>query len=50
MDNFRKVSNCNKSKGLDFFLIITLYNRDIKWKLALKNITCEIEFRYSIQD
>ena len=31
MGNFREVSNCDKSTGLE-----TWQKRDIKWKLALK--------------
>ena len=30
--------------------MITLSKKDIKYKLALKNITYEIEFRKTIQD
>ena len=41
MDNFKEVSNCDKSTGLEYF------SNDISTK---KNITYEIEFRNSIQD
>ena len=50
MDNFREVSNCDKSTGLECFSNDNSIKRDIKWKLALKNITYEAEFRNSIQD
>ena len=35
MDNFREVSNCDKSTGLKYFSNDNSI-RDIKWKLALK--------------
>ena len=35
MDNFREVSNCDKSTGLKYFSNDSSIKRDIKWKLAL---------------
>ena len=43
MDNFREVSNFDKSTGLEYFSNDNSIKRDIKWKLALK-ISHEIEF------
>ena len=50
MDNFREVLNCDESTALEYFSNDNSIKIDIKWKLALKNITYEIEFRNSIQD
>ena len=34
MDNFREVSNCDKSTGLEYFSNDNSVKKDIKWKLA----------------
>ena len=43
MNNFREVSSCDKSTGLEYFSNDKyVKKRDIKWKLAQKKYRIEI--------
>ena len=44
MDNFREVSSCDKSTGLEYFFNNKYVKRDIKWKLAQKNVAQGFSF------
>ena len=51
MDNFREVSNCDKSTGLEYFSNDNIMiEKRHEMEIALKSITYKIEFRNSIQD
>ena len=50
MDNFREVSNCDKSTGLEYFSNDNSIEKRHEMEIALKNIAYKIEFRNSIQD
>ena len=50
MDNFREVSKCDKSTGLEYFSNDNSIEKRHEMEIALKNITYKIEFRNSIQD
>ena len=42
MDNFKEVLKRDKSTDLEYFCNENSIKKDIKWKLALKNITYEV--------